>query len=418
MVDLNHLIMKQNGYSVSIFFEKRVFKVGTNLNPLELTVNLPGAVQFRIRLKIYATKDDFEKAMKGSGGNNEVKELRKEINEYVSKAETILSKLPNPNKETFTRLFKSSTNLFTSNKTDITYFFEEKIRELKQEERFSTASTYELALKSFKKYSAATFFEDIDEKYLKGYLAWMKQLGNSNTTPGIYLRNLKAIFNKSIKDGFVSEKLYPFKDFKIGGVDKSKNVLYPEHIKKLWEYNTNGIGEKRAKALFFFCYMANGMNFKDVAHLRYSNINNDMICFIREKTKRTKTTPKQIKVYYRGELKNIVEEWGQKNNDKDEYIFPFLGTNKSAEIRNKSRIRWQRTINKKLRVIGKELGFDINLNLSLARHSFATRLKLDKVPISFISDAMGHSSTSTTEHYLKSIPDDLYKEMSNSLLRF
>ena len=105
--------MKKNNYSVSIFFEKRVFKKGTNLNPLELTVNLSGAIQFRIRLKLYSTREDFERAMSGRGGNDEVKELRREINEYVTKAEAILDKLPNPTKDAFIRLYKSSTNLFT-----------------------------------------------------------------------------------------------------------------------------------------------------------------------------------------------------------------------------------------------------------------------------------------------------------------
>ncbi len=73
----------------------------------------------------------------------------------------------------------------------------------------------------------------------------------------------------------------------------------------------------------------------------------------------------------------------------DSYIFPFVGNSKIAEMKEKSRIGWQRRINKRLRLIGRRLKFDFNLNLSLARHSFATHLKLEKVPVPFMSDAMG-----------------------------
>ncbi len=75
-------------------------------------------------------------------------------------------------------------------------------------------------------------------------------------------------------------------------------------------------------------------------------------------------------------------------------------------------------MNKMLRKIGIKLGFDMHLCLNLARHSFATRLKIDGTPTSFISDAMGHSNSQVTEHYLKSIPTKQYQYMSESLLQF
>ncbi len=60
-----------------------------------------------------------------------------------------------------------------------------------------------------------------------------------------------------------------------------------------------------------------------------------------------------------------------------------------------------------LNKIGIKLGFDVRLNIAIARHSFATKQKLSGTPVSFISDAMGHSSVAVTEHYLKSLPDEI-----------
>ncbi|MEJ7675009.1 MAG: tyrosine-type recombinase/integrase [Chitinophagaceae bacterium] len=86
--------------------------------------------------------------------------------------------------------------------------------------------------------------------------------------------------------------------------------------------------------------------------------------------------------------------------------------------KNKRQTRQSKVINKKLNLIGHKLGFEFRLSLNIARHSFATRLKLDGTPLSFISDALGHSSTKTTEHYMKSIPDENLKRISDSLLNF
>jgi integrase/recombinase XerD len=58
------------------------------------------------------------------------------------------------------------------------------------------------------------------------------------------------------------------------------------------------------------------------------------------------------------------------------------------------------------------------LTLNLALHSFATSLKIDGTPTAFINDALGYSSSAVTAHYMKTLPDNKYKEMSERLLEF
>ena len=74
--------------------------------------------------------------------------------------------------------------------------------------------------------------------------------------------------------------------------------------------------------------------------------------------------------------------------------------------------------NKVLSKIGVGLGFDVHLCINLARHSFATSHKLNGTPVSFISDALGHSSMVTTEHYMKSLPTDMLRDLNSKLLSF
>lgn len=410
--------MKVKDYSVNIHWDKRYPKAGTDLCPIQIGINLNG-LQFKMGLKLYANQIDFDKAMNSRGGNSDIKELRRQIHYYIDKAETILDRLKNPTREVFQRIFKSETDLFTTSKTDATFFFEQRIEECFKEDRIKTAQNLEHTLKSFKKYKTRLYLEDIDAVWLKGYKNWIVQQGNSVTTAQIYMRNLRTIFNLAIKEGYISERHYPFKTYSIGTTVKSKDVLYPEQIKALYEYTPRTYRERRAKAYWFFCYLANGMNFKDACYLKYKDIKGENIVFVREKTKNTNTvTDKTITVYLHPVLREIIENWGNKPRNPESYIFPVVNRCKTMLASEKKRKNHSRLTNRMLNQIGKTLGFEVRLNLNLARHSFATMLKISGTPTPFITDALGHSNSKTTEHYLKSIPDEKYKNISDKLLEF
>jgi integrase len=128
---------------------------------------------------------------------------------------------------------------------------------------------------------------------------------------------------------------------------------------------------------------------------------------------------KELRVFVHDDMKRIIMEHGNPASSLDEYIFPILVSSETdVWLQHKRRNRIKRDMNWKLSLIGKKLGFDVHLCLNLARHSFATTLKLSGTPVAFISDAMGHTSTNTTQHYLKSIPDENIQQMSNQLLSF
>ena len=60
-------------------------------------------------------------------------------------------------------------------------------------------------------------------------------------------------------------------------------------------------------------------------------------------------------------------------------------------------------VNKSLRIIGKIAGLPIKLTTYVSRHSWATIAKAKNIPVSVISDALGHDSIATTQIYLDSI---------------
>ncbi len=357
--------------------------------------------------------------MQGKGGSIDIRELRKQIQDYMTKAETILERLPNPTRETFQRFFKSETNLFASQKTDVSIVWDPYVLELEKEDRIKTAINMSQALKSFRKYKRNLYFEDINPAFLKGYVNWIIEQGLSKTTAQIYIRSMRTIFNRAIKDGLVPIKLYPFKAFTIGSSIKSKGVLYSAHIKAICEYEGNCMSEDRAVKYWLFSYLGSGLNFTDLARLKWSNINGSILTFAREKTKRTnKVSGKEIKVYMLPELKYIIQKYGNPKRNPNDYLFPIISDELTALQKQKKIASYQHRVNRYLRRVGDKLRLGQRLTLSLARHSFATSLKLSNTPVAAIMDCLGHSNLATTMHYMKSIPDQNIKAISETLLKF
>ncbi len=138
------------------------------------------------------------------------KVIRDKILENVSKAELCISSLSTFN-------FTKFEEVFLKKSADLTYTkvfssFDAYREILKLEGKVSTASGYELAAKSLKKFLKATNknqnleFGDINKEWLTKYENWMTSNNSAQSTIGIYLRNLRTIFNVSISKGFVPQE--------------------------------------------------------------------------------------------------------------------------------------------------------------------------------------------------------------------
>ena len=72
-------------------------------------------------------------------------------------------------------------------------------------------------------------------------------------------------------------------------------------------------------------------------------------------------------------------------------------------------------VNKYLEKILTELELSKKVTTYFARHSFATMLKKGNVSPLYISEALGHTSLKTTQHYLDSFEDDRKKQTTEIL---
>lgn len=410
--------MEFKSVSAKLYLDTRRKLKGTRKHPCTIRLTWLRK-QYMTGLNIYCTKEEYSKALSDKGAiSPKVKELRDRLLEKRAKAEMVLEGMKAFSWDTFVKLFQSSADISTTaNRLDLKQQFQVHISHLKADEKFKSAEYYDCACNSLLSYKQNIVLQDIDKEWLKGYERWMVKKGNTRSTVGCYLRALRTVYNAAIKRGDINNKHYPFKEYTIPRAIRSKSALYPQQVQAFFNYNPPTEAGKKAKAFFFFSYLMNGMNTSDILRLRYKNIVGDKLIFERQKTIDTSSEVKPIVCYLHDYVRDIIKQYGNPLT-QNSYIFPVLN-NLSKEEEIHAAIKYfKRQTNRVLNRMKKHLGFEGELNLGVARHSFSTKLKIDKVPTSHISDMLGHSSISVTEHYMGSIPSDMVKDISKGLLDF
>jgi integrase len=298
------------------------------------------------------------------------------------------------------------------------------IKKLLQEGRISTAASYQCSYMSLKKFKGDVPFSLITPSFLAEYENWLKNQEVSKSTVGIYLRPLRTMFNEANAEGIIiKEKCYPFgkRKYIIPTSRNIKKALNLSDVEKIFFYqcSCNNDSEHQARDYWLFSYFGNGMNPKDIANLKYKNLDSDYIIFERAKTERSlRNDPKPITVFVTDEMKKIIERWGNKNTSPNNYIFPVL-RNGLSPLRQYQLIQnFVLFINDWMKRILKNLGIQKKATTYVARHTFSTVLKRSGASTEFIQEALGHSDLKTTENYLDSFEKETKREFAQRLSAF
>jgi integrase len=348
---------------------------------------------------IALTAEEFQQVMHGQRRTVEQKEALLKLNHLFAKAETLIDKLPVFTFSAFEEKYLEQRNTLDS----VSFAFDKYIEQLKLENRIGTAVSYECARNSITKFRKDLTFAEITPDLLKKYETKMLKDGKSASTIGIYLRSFRAIYNQQNID----RSLYPFGEQKSKySIPTSRNIkkaLTLEEIGKIYQYAApTGSPKEMAKDYWLFLYLCNGMNVKDFCLLQWSNIEGQILTYKRAKTQRSRKESKLISVALKPETLEIIRKWGQPSISKEAYIFPHLKQGMSAEAERATYQQLTKTINKYMKRICAELGFNKDVTTYFARHSFATVLKRSGAKIEMISELLGHSSVDITESYLDS----------------
>lgn len=216
--------------------------------------------------------------------------------------------------------------------------------------------------------------------------------------------------NKAIKRKLITKEHYPFETYKVSKLKSvnNKKALSIEEFKKLKDVDLSKSPHLReAYNYFMFSIYARGMNFIDMMKLKWSDIQDGRIYYIRSKTKAS------FNIEIIQPMQDIIDFYkAQKRNSQ--YVFPILLQDDLTPIQIANRKhKVLSRYNSKLKEVGKLAQIDKPLSSYVARHSFATILKYSGTSVSKISEMMGHSDVQITMTYLKDFEnEDLDKEMT------
>jgi len=304
------------------------------------------------------------------------------------------------------------------------------INKLIENDQHNTASIYNVSLKSIKdfiKYSKGKSlkrlsFIDVTPEWLEKYEHYMiNHLNRSRTTVSMYLRNLRTVFNVAIREKEIDSEVYPFgkNKYVIPAVRAVKKSLTKDQLKRLHESKPDTPDQVKAKEFWFFSYICNGMNIKDIALLRHKDIKGDYLSFYRAKTINTsKASLRPIVVYLTDLARNVILKYGNSNANPDQYIFKIINNNMSELEKQKRINNFTRFINQHLKKIALANDLPFDISTYWARHSYSTSAIRKGASMEYVSEALGHSNLSTTKGYFAGFEDDKKKEIANKLLEF
>ncbi len=412
-------------HTISIVLDLRREK-GKGLYPVKLRVYSKTIK----RAKLYATDIDLsENGFKAIWTNGNSKNLRGKnrdirlfLNNFEQRANEEAEQLTVFSFEKFEKkLFRRS-----SDANNIIYHFEKEIEKNIKKGKIGTSESFKYSLKSIhnfanyraKKELTKIPFEIFTVDWLEAYESYMISIGKSITSVGIYLRALRIIFNNAIDDNDINKEIYPFgkKKYQIPKSKKVKKALNAEDLKVLFNTKPKTYEQEKAKDFWFFSYSTNGMNIKDLALLKYSDISSEEFSYYRAKTFGKSAVKEKINIHINDYTKEMIEKYGTKNMNG--FVFSILNIEDDEETRYKKVKNFTRFINQHIKKLAKENNITSELSSYWARHSFATNSIRKGASKEFISEALNHSSMDVTDNYFAGFEDDIKKEFANSLMDF
>lgn len=294
-------------------------------------------------------------------------------------------------------------------KVTVFAFLNEKLEDFRSSGHIGNAKVYNTLKHSLWEFTRKMdiHFSEIDFSFLKRFETHLRKKGLSEVSLSNRFRTLRALYNSAISMKVARKQNYPFHEFKISKFDVStrKRAITKEDIHRIMDLSIPENSSLFASRQYFiFSYYCLGINFVDIAGLRWNDISNGQVQYKRAKT------GKEISFGLLPQAEAILDNFRSHiDSIGNEYVFPILNSNiHKTAIQKDNRVRKVlKQVNRDLKHIGELAGIKFPLTTYVARHTFAMTLKRGMVNISLISEAMGHSSESVTKVYLDSFGSDL-----------
>ena len=290
--------------------------------------------------------------------------------------------------------------------TSLFSFMHSVIIQLRQLGKIRTSETYTATLKSFMEFREEhdVPLDGVNSDLMLLYEAHLKAKGVRMNTISFYMRILRAVYNRAVEKELTPQK-YPFRHV-YTGVDKTvKRAVPVKVIKALKELNLSMKSSLDfARDMFMFSFYTRGMSFVDMAYLKKTDLQNGILTYCRRKT------GQRLTVKWEKCMEEIIKKYPSNSST---YLLPII---KEQGNERKQYDNALHLVNYRLKDLSGMLKLQRPLTMYVARHSWASVAKVRNVPLSVISEGMGHDSEKTTQIYLASLEASVVDKANKMIL--
>ena len=234
-------------------------------------------------------------------------------------------------------------------------------------------------------------FKDITYTFLKEFEVHLKEKGNSVNTIAKHLRQLRTLVNEAINQGYIPSDAYPFRKYKIKQEKGRKEFLTPDELKRLENLDVDKKLRHVLDAFLFCCYT--GLRYSDFCQLTPENIirvnGKRWLYFKSVKTDVEIRLP--LHLLFEGKALAVLERYDIVTD------FAKIGPNSEA--------------NKYLAQLSALARIRKHITYHTARHTCATLLVHQGVPITTVQKLLGHTSVRTTEVYSEVLSNTIIRDL-------
>lgn len=361
-------------------------KQGTALVQVEASLN-----QRKIYFKtnIYLRPEHWDKQIAQVCNHPQANDLNSMLFEFILHLQSIELSLWKRGIQPTLALLRDAIKKNTPVNVTFPIFAKEYVKQ--SDRRQSTKDNLITTINVLQEFRPGLDFKDITYTFLKDFETYLREKGNGVNTVAKHLRQLRTLVNEAINQGYIHADAYPFRKFKIKQEKGRHEFLTPDELRKLenLEVEDNKL-RHMLDAFLFCCYV--GLRFSDFCQLTPANFirvnGQKWLHFKSIKTGIELRLP--LHLLFEGKALTILDRYNIEE-------FASLGCNSD--------------VNKYLAQIAGMARIKKHITYHTARHTCATLLIHQGVPITTVQKLLGHTSVKTTEIYSEVLSSTILRDL-------
>lgn len=253
-----------------------------------------------------------------------------------------------------------------------------------------TKANYRTLFNDLDKFRRGVRVDEADYAFIERYDIYLKDSGVQHNTRVGRLRLLRAVLNEAVKRDMLSRN--PFDRYHVQGMTSRHGYLQDGDVMSLERLSLKGRELAVRDAFLFCCYT--GLRYSDLLALRTEDIHDGWIRIVMQKTRQRVAIP--YAKLFEGRCISLLQRYG----NTIERLTSKLPTNSQ--------------VNSTLRDLLRKacINTDFRVTFHTSRHTFASLLLEEGVPVTTVQRMLGHTKVQTTQIYAEVTEQTIEKDVS------